>query len=131
MRQIHAFSAGILRALGAQVQTEEEEDLDLLEREVESRLGFPFDVVRDMELSALVEFLSVEGEPDAGRMLLCGMLFARRASDAGDEQYRVRALALIARAIDAKPELLDEQVAEVLRTLADSATAAMNAPLSR
>lgn len=131
MRQIHAFSAGLLRTLGAQAQSEEEEDLDLLERELESRLGFPFDIVGDMGLSALVEFLSVEGVADADRMLLCGLLFARRSSDRANEEHRVRALALLARALEAKPQLLDERVVEVLRTLAADATAAMNTPADR
>jgi hypothetical protein len=64
-------------------------------------------------------------------MLLCGLLFARRSSDRANEEHRVRALALLARAVEAKPQLLDERVVEVLRTLAADATAAMNTPADR
>ena len=131
MRQVHAFAAGLLRTLGAKTHVEEEDECDLLERELEVRIGFPFDVVKGMALHALVDFLSVEGKADADRMLLCGLIFARRSVQESNERHRVLALALVVRAIETKPQLLDEQISGVLDALADETSSAMNTPANR
>ncbi|MCO4768641.1 MAG: hypothetical protein KDA24_01330 [Deltaproteobacteria bacterium] len=121
LRQIQRFALGVLQALGVKVEDGEEDELD--DEEAEALLGFPVDVVADMHLDGLLAFLARDGRPDPPRLLLTGMMLAKRAV-AAEEQgqdaaaLRVRALSVTVRAIEADPSLLTPRVSEVLATLA-------------
>lgn len=121
LRQIHAFAAGILRALGKRDTAAEEEELDAQEDDTETWLGLPIDHVVSMELSALMDLLAGRGEQEPAQLLVLGLILARRHQSAAPAQsrdsLRWKAVGLITRAIEAKPELLTSEVSEVLSAL--------------
>jgi hypothetical protein len=134
LRQVEAFCQGILSELGLREADDDEDDLDELETEAESWLGFPLDLVRGMDLDSLLAFLGAGGQVEPERMLLVGLVFAARATRSGTREasgLRLHALGLLSRAIEARPGLLDDHVGAVLGTLTGAGGDAMPRPAHR
>ena len=128
LRQISDLVDGLVRELGLGEEPAEEPDEDDeddgkqptfqdLERQEEADLGIPVSLALSMPLDGVVQLLSPGGRPDGVKLVMLGLILARRAARTDDATLRIRALGVITRGVEARPELMDDELSTLIRGL--------------
>lgn len=127
LRQISDLVDGLVRELGlGEEPTEEPDDEDDdgeqptfqdLERQEEADLGIPVSLALTMPLDGVVQLLSPGGRPDGVKLVMLGLILARRAARTDDATLRIRALGVLTRGVEARPDLMDDELSALIRGL--------------
>ncbi len=110
MRQIEALSRWLARRMLDDAKEQPPE------HEIEAAAGLSLDVAATLPPNTIASLVDLQTSPEGpSRLLLLGLGLLARAEDGDDEILAERARSLVWRAVDARPELLTEDVHSLLR----------------